>query len=77
MIHTLYMEVTPDKYELPLAVAESLAELAKMRMMTYNALHHTFGKSKLRRFVKVDVNDTEFDEKTHKYKTCLNWGEES
>lgn len=35
---TLYLEVTKDKYELPLAVADSIAELAKMRMVTRSTI---------------------------------------
>lgn len=36
----LYMEVTKDKYELPLAVADSPWELAKMRgVSVYTILH--------------------------------------
>lgn len=27
---TLYMEVTPDKYELPVAVADTMAELSRI-----------------------------------------------
>lgn len=32
---TLYMAVTPDKYELPMLIAESKAELARMTGMQF------------------------------------------
>ena len=35
---TLYMLVTKDKYELPLAVAESATELAKMISVSRNRI---------------------------------------
>lgn len=56
----LYMEVTRDRYELPLAVADSPWELARMRGVTvYPILHAVSHTSRTRRtkYVKVWVDD--------------------
>ena len=56
----LYMEVTRDRYELPLAVADSLWELARMRGVTvYPILNAVSPTSRTRRtkYVKVWVDD--------------------
>ena len=53
MTRYIWMEVTPDKYELPVAVADSLGALAKLRGVTPAAISHSvhkFGdRSKYRR----------------------------
>lgn len=56
----LYMEVTRDRYELPLAVADSPWELARMRGVTvYPILHAVSSTSRTRRskYVRVWVDD--------------------
>lgn len=42
----LYMRVTRDKYELPLAVADSEAELAEMLGLQRTTVHRGFRKKK-------------------------------
>lgn len=44
----LYMEVTKDRYELPLAVAESAWELAKMQRVDVTSILHAVGKREKR-----------------------------
>ena len=60
---TLYMEITKDEYELPVAVAESPTELARITGYTRNAIlsaiSHDYGK---KHFIKIDVEDDEGEE---------------
>lgn len=42
------MAVTPDKYELPIAVADSAEELAQMLGVTPRAIYHTISRHKAR-----------------------------
>lgn len=60
----LYLQVTKDKYELPLAVAETGAELARMIGVNANTIHSTICKTNQvgdRRcsYVAVEVDDDE------------------
>lgn len=54
----LYMVVTQDKYELPLAVADSPAELARMlgvkSSVIRSAISHSKKKGFKSKYVKVD-----------------------
>ncbi len=56
---TLYMMVTRDKYELPLYVTESAAELAKYAGTTANSVHSSIHHARARKgnsaFKKVEV----------------------
>ena len=55
---TLYMKVTRDKYELPVAVAESKSELARMLGVTPSAITHGMhGLKKTYLEVEVDEHD--------------------
>ena len=66
---TLYMAVTPDKYELPMLIAESKAELARLtgmhRSTVCNAINGRKRKSESRKlrkdvrylFVTVEVEE--------------------
>ena len=55
---TLYLKVTKDRYELPVAIADSKAELADMlgvdRTSVYKGLKRREGMSM---YVKVEVDD--------------------
>lgn len=57
---TVYMLVTQDKYELPLAVADSVAELAQILGIKQNiissAISHAKKKGFNSRYVKVIVD---------------------
>lgn len=58
----LYMGVTPDKYELPLFVADSLKELSKMSGFDYDSIRHRIskrssGRNKGIRFIKIIVDE--------------------
>lgn len=44
MTRYIWMEVTPDKYELSVAVADSLRALAKLRGVTPAAISHSVHK---------------------------------
>lgn len=66
---TLYMAVTPDKYELPMLIAETKAELARMsgmhRTTVCNAINGRKRRSdgrKLRRDVKFLFVTVEVEE---------------
>jgi len=61
---TLWMEVTLDEYELPVAVAGTARELAKLRNTTAMSIitsisKHRHGVIKRCKYVKVTVNDNE------------------
>lgn len=58
----LYMAVTPDKYELPLAVADTVLELAQTVNRSASVIYssitkNTSGKTKGMKFVKVELED--------------------
>lgn len=69
----IWMEVTPDEYELPLKVADSGGELARMYGLSpdtiYSSISHYKNRKRRnarlrerkRKFVKVEVNDDEQD----------------
>ena len=62
----VYMEVTMDNLELPLAVADSASELAELRGVNKNAIYKSIsriqlGQRKTGRYVKVDIEDEEFE----------------
>lgn len=63
---TLWMEVTMDEYELPVAVASSAEELARKIGKTTNNIYSTIYKAKVRgyrsRYVKVEVEDDRDEE---------------
>lgn len=59
---TLYMKVTKDEYELPVAVAETKAELARMLGRTRESVQSAFfhaQKYKNPTYVVVEVEDDE------------------
>lgn len=68
---TIWMEVTPDKYELPLKVADSGGELARMCGLSpdtiYSSISHYKNRKRKtqqlrerkRKFVKVEVDEDE------------------
>ena len=61
MKNTLYMMVTTDKYELPLAVADSIKELATMDGKSVGAISSAMYYAKKMgtkcRYVKVVLDD--------------------
>ena len=70
---TLWMEVTRDEYELPIAVSTSVKELAELRKTTPGAIRSAMNKYKKRmetnkkkkplcRYVKVEIEEDD-DEK--------------
>jgi len=57
---TLYMKVTRDEYELPVAVAETKAELARMLGRTRESVQSAFNHAKKYKhpiYVVVEVDD--------------------
>ena len=69
----IWMEVTPDEYELPMKVANSGGELARMcglsKETIYSSISHYKNRKRKsqrlrerkRKFVKVEVDDDEQD----------------
>lgn len=55
---TLFLRVTLDKYELPIAVAESKKELARILGLTRQTVL-TYYKRNQRGFIEVEVEDEE------------------
>lgn len=58
----LYMGVTPDKYELPLYVAETAEELAKMvgtnRATVYSSItHKASGRDRGVKLIKIIIDE--------------------
>ena len=61
---TVWMEITLDKYELPLAVADTSTELSRMRGLEKRTVLKTLwrwksGKLKNCKFRKVEIDDDE------------------
>lgn len=58
---TVYMEITKDKYELPIAVADTAGELAKICGTTKNAILSSISKSNIGfikpRYIRVKIED--------------------
>lgn len=55
---TIYMKCTNDKYELPVAVADSPKELAQLLHIKRNLVNSAISH-KHKTFVKVEVDDEE------------------
>lgn len=58
----VYMMVTLDEYQLPLAIADSATELARLvnaniKTVTSSASHVKSGKIKNSRFYRVEIED--------------------
>lgn len=53
---TLYMRVTSDKYELPIAVADSKRELAEMQGLTPSTVRSAYSL-KTKTYIEVEVED--------------------
>ena len=56
------MEVTKDRFELPVAVADTMGELARMRGVDITSISHCVNRPKTRRYyvrkyVKVEIDD--------------------
>lgn len=60
---TLYMKTTTDKYELPIAVADSGAELARMLGVTVNSVWSCISKHRSG-YHKIEIEEVEQDEST-------------
>lgn len=58
---TLYLRLTKDKYELPLAVAESAEELASELGVTVNCVRSALSK-KSKGWAKIEVEEDPEDE---------------
>lgn len=55
---TLYMKVTRDKYELPIAVADTKAELARIVGVSLSSISHSLRGPGIRKaYVEVEVDD--------------------
>ena len=65
MIKRLFLKVTNDKYELPLVVADSAAELAKRTGTTqtniYSAISHTKTRGGWSCYKIVEIDEDEID----------------
>ena len=63
MAETYYMEVTKDKYELPVAVAETTGELARIRGVAHNTIksvmYHAKRKKSECKYIKVVIDEEE------------------
>lgn len=60
----IYIEVTRDKYELPLRIADSVQELARLSGTSENNIysqisHYEHGAQKSARFYKIEVGEDE------------------
>ena len=58
MRRKLYLRTTKDKYELPVAVAESLSELSRMTGHTKNVISSAISK-KQRGWYRIEVNEND------------------
>ena len=57
----VYMQVTKDKYELPIAVADSVKMLSIMRHVKEGSIYNAMHEAKIRgtrcKYIKVDIGD--------------------
>ena len=57
----VYMKITKDRYELPVAIADTGEELAKICGVSINNVYNTIRKARLTgsrcQYVRVDVED--------------------
>ena len=55
----VYMQVTKDKYELPLAIADSIPKLAEMigvkTQSIYDSMKHVKSRGSWSPYIKVDI----------------------
>lgn len=63
----MYMAVTTDKFELPLAIGDTASELGMLVGVSANLIHSSIskgqsGKTRKMKFVKVDIYDEEVEE---------------
>jgi len=56
----VYMKTTKDKYELPIAVADSAKELAYLLGMSVGSIYSSISK-KIPGYIRVDIGDDEAD----------------
>lgn len=60
-IMIVYMEISKDKYELPVAIADTTKELAKIRNVSANTISsmicHCREKGHWCRYVRVEIDD--------------------
>lgn len=66
----LYLGVTPDKYELPLFVADSLKELSKMSGFDYDSIRHRIsknssGRNKGIKFIRIELEEKDIEKKAN------------
>lgn len=58
---TVYMEVTNDEYELPVAVADTAKELAKLSRVDYSTVRRGLYKERQgingSRYKKIEIDD--------------------
>ena len=63
MAETYYMEITKDKFELPVAVAETTGELAKLRGVEANTIRCVMSHAKKQKrkckYIKVVIDEEE------------------
>lgn len=58
----VYMEITLDKYELPVAVADSVKELAKLRNISADTIYNVMYHSKIKGFKRCKYIKIELEE---------------
>ena len=62
----VYMEVTQDKYELPVAVADSVKELAKLvgvkKDTIWTMINHAKNRGGKCKYIKVELEEGEIDD---------------
>ena len=60
-VNCVFMEVTRDQYELPVAVADSARELAALRGVWVSSIYHAIRNAKERgyrtRYVRVELEE--------------------
>ncbi len=63
----VYMEITKDRYELPVAVADTMAELAKICGVHMTAISHAINGAKRTKYIRVEIEDYEEEEGIDEY----------
>ena len=57
----VYMEVSQDEFELPLAIADTISELARLAHRKKSTLIHAINHSKHSRYIRVVIEEDDDD----------------
>lgn len=67
---TLWLQITPDKYEHPVAIADTAGELARMIGVKPNNIHSAMSQARKKgcwcKYIKVEIEEDDSSDETDK-----------